>query len=308
MRGIFPIFTSLVFEATGAAIRIGRNTTGRQALMRPRELGFIGREEMAEKAKRNLLKEKHRKNPHTTHTIRLEPSALRQYHESARIFEPIGLQFERKAGEPRMRPNPSAGRWAQKLLRSHWGEEQDIIIGFTMETTRKIKSWALDNFFSVVTSGLQEQLKFVLLGVNRQPENSPFKRLPRNKFLDLSGSTSIGEMIAVISQCNVFFSCDTGPAHIAQAIGIPSVVLFGPSNEMEFGPFDRKLHTLILPSGDWSCRPCVLGPCIQKRRCMEAITVEAVYNAIRQKITRYPKQVFNPNTENYKSPEVICAI
>lgn len=305
MRGIYPIFTALVFEATRAPVRIGRITTGRQALMRPRELGFIGREEMAQRAR---LKSDRENNRFITHTIRLEPSALRQYHESARIFEPLGIPFKRLKGEPRLIPSPSASLWANKLLRSQWGRQEDIIIGMTMETTRKIKSWPVENFVSVVEKGIQGGLKFVLLGLDRSPDGSPFKRFPREAFLDLSGGTSIGEMMAIVSRCNLFFSCDTGPAHIAQACGIPSVVLFGPSNEMEFGPFDRELHTLILPPGEWSCRPCVLGPCIRKKPCMEAITAEIAFGEILQKLDQFPKPVLDVPAESKKRPGVLCAV
>lgn len=305
MRGIYPIFTALVFEATRAPVRIGRISTGRQALMRPRELGFIGREEMAERAK---LKSDSENSRYITHTIRLEPSALRQYHESARIFEPLGVPFKRLKGEPRLTPDPSASIWADKLLRTQWGRQQDLIIGMTMETTRKIKSWPLENFVSIVEKGIRDGLRFVLIGVERQPDGSPFRRFPREALLDLSGGTSIGEMMAIISRCNLFFSCDTGPAHIAQACGIPNVVLFGPSNEMEFGPFDRELHTLILPEGEWPCRPCVLGPCIHKTPCMESISVEVAYREIQRKLDQFPTPMLDIPAGEEKRPGVLCAV
>ena len=308
LRGIYQVFTSLIFEASQSPIRIGRKNTGRYAMLRPRELGFIGREEISEMVKMKAAEKKIPENHYLTHIIDISPPDLRQHHESSKIFEPLGLSYHRKNDEPRLRPNPSLDKWAENLLRSQWASKDDIIVGFTVETTRRIKSWPMENFVSVLQCGVSNKIKFVMIGLAQQPSTSLFNKFTEENLLDLSGKTKLGEMIAIINQCNVFFSCDTGPSHIAQACRVPTVVLFGPSNAMEFGPFDRELHTLILPPGDLKCRPCVLGPCIKGKSCVHSISPEIVYQELMQKVRQFPTIQHKPAPQFTKQPTVLCVI
>ncbi len=307
-RGIYPIFTSLIFEASRAPIRIGRANTGSHALLHPRDNGFIGQEEMSKMAKMKVSKMEPQKNPYLTHIIELSPPDQRQHHESSQIFQSLGVSYHRKKDEPRLQPNPSLDLWSERLLRSQWASKDDIIVGFTVETTRRIKSWPVENFVSILEWGISENLKFVMIGLVQRPSTSPFKRFPPENLLDLSGKTSLDEMISIISQCNIFLSCDTGPSHIAQACRVPTIVLFGPSNEMEFGPFDRELHTLILPPKDLDCRPCVLGPCIKGKSCVHLITPDAVFQEMIEKVRNLQARQHKPASEYKKSPHVLYVI
>jgi ADP-heptose:LPS heptosyltransferase len=217
--------------------------------------------------------------------VDLLPADERPYHVSSRIFEPLGIPYFRRRGEPRIRPRPDLERWARLLLRSQWGSNDDIIVGVSLEVTKAIKSWPAESFFTVVEKGIGDGLRFVLLGLDRTARDSPFAGLPKQQLLDLSERTRLAELIAIIDQCDLFLSCDAGPSHIAQACGVTSIVLFGPSNEMEFGPTDHELHTLVIPPEELPCRPCVLGPCVLPRTCMHSISPEAVYEALAARVS-----------------------
>jgi ADP-heptose:LPS heptosyltransferase len=304
-RGIYPVFTSLVFEASRAPIRIGRKTTGQYARVRPQRPGFIGREEMTELCRPN--KNTH-KNRYLTHIIEPMPPNKRPYHESAVVFESLKIPFYRKKDEPRLQPNPPLDKWAAKLLRQQWATKDDIIVGLTVETTHPIKSWPIENFLSILRSGIDHNFKFVMLGLAPQSSSSPFREIPNSELLDLTAKTTLGEMIAIIRQCDVFLSCDTGPSHIAQACRIPTIVLFGPTNEKEFGPFDSAIHTLILPPGNPNCRPCTLGPCIKDQSCVCTIRPEVVYSELIQKVRNLPAQKEHPVPSEIKRPCTLCII
>ncbi len=290
MRGIYPIFTSLVFEASGAPVRIGRINTGRNVLLRPRKHGFKGRKEMEESALRKNSQNPAQGNPFLTHIVDLVPPDRRQYHESSRIFEPLGMLCPRQKDEPCLQPNPLTDRWASALIQATWGSEPGVIVGVNLETTHPIKAWPLEHFCSVMDQGIRDGLKFVILGLD-DPHRALFQsRYSRDDLLNLSGKTSLAQLIAVIRQCSLFLSCDTGPAHVAQACRVPTIVLFGPSNDKEFGPVDRERHTLILPPDDLRCRPCVLGPCIRGKSCMNLISPDRVYAALAQKVLELPSK------------------
>lgn len=304
-RGIYPVLTSLVLTASRAPVRIGRKNTGRIGLMRQHELGFIGSREMRRKKAGSADK----KNRYLTHELEIPPPDQRTCHESAFIFSSQGIRYHRHIDEPSLANDPTDDLWAKQKIRSLRASENDIIVGLTLETTRVIKTWPLDHFHEIVEKGLADDLAFVLIGLDQQKAGALTACFPNGKILDMTGQTSLGQMISVIRQCDLFVSGDTGPAHIAQACRIPTIVLFGPSNEKEFGPVDKQLHTLILPPGNPSCRPCVLGPCIRERSCIHSITAQRVYDEITKKMNDfYPHRKHAPSRVRQQPQRILCVV
>lgn len=172
--------------------------------------------------------------------------------------------------------------WAAQLLREHGFTGDDVVVGLVVETTYMLKRWPVDRFREIVERGIRDGLKFVLLG---QTEGVPEleNRFPASSFINLSGRTTLAQMIAVTRRCDLFLSADTGPSHIAQACGVPVVVLFGPSNDAEFGPGDLTKHGMVIPKEELPCRPCVLGPCVLGHTCMNFISTDTVYAALTAK-------------------------
>ncbi|MCA9000817.1 MAG: glycosyltransferase family 9 protein [Planctomycetes bacterium] len=63
-------------------------------------------------------------------------------------------------------------------------------------------------------------------------------------FVDLVGRTDLHELMAVLSHCRAFVGCDTGPMHLAVALGQPVVALFGPADPLRTGPFG-EVHRVV---------------------------------------------------------------
>jgi heptosyltransferase II len=96
----------------------------------------------------------------------------------------------------------------------------------------------------------------------------------------LAGQTSLRELCAVIKQCRVLLTNDTGPMHVAAALGTPVVVPFGSTSPELTGPImsPGARHQLI--KSDAPCSPCFLRECPIDFRCMNGITVERVVEAV----------------------------
>jgi heptosyltransferase II len=98
--------------------------------------------------------------------------------------------------------------------------------------------------------------------------------------MTLAGQTSLRELCAVIKQCRVLLTNDTGPMHVAAALGTPVVVPFGSTSPELTGPIlsPGAKHQLI--KSDAPCSPCFLRECPIDFRCMNGISVERVVEAV----------------------------
>ncbi len=95
----------------------------------------------------------------------------------------------------------------------------------------------------------------------------------------LSGQTSLGVLKAVIKRCRLFLTNDTGPMHIASALGIPVIAVFGPTDHTTTSPFVSGHVVVRTPV---NCSPCLLRECPIDHRCMTGVTVEQVVQGTQQ--------------------------
>jgi ADP-heptose:LPS heptosyltransferase len=104
--------------------------------------------------------------------------------------------------------------------------------------------------------------------------------------IDFTGMTSFRELLALYSIARVMITNDSGPAHFASLLRLPTVVLFGPETPRLYSPLGTKHIDLY---AGFACSPCVSvynakkSPC-QDNRCLQNITVEAVLNAVLQQL------------------------
>ena len=96
------------------------------------------------------------------------------------------------------------------------------------------------------------------------------RRHMRHDALDLAGRTSLGGLAALLQRMSLFIGNDSGPAHLAEAVGTPSVTLFGPTDPRRWAPLDQRAHPIVRePVG---CSPCVYSDCPIDHCCMRRIT------------------------------------
>ena len=101
--------------------------------------------------------------------------------------------------------------------------------------------------------------------------------------LDLTGQTSLPEMIEWLRRCELLVTNDTGPMHVAAALRRPVVALFGPTEPRRTGPYGQVEHTLrhSLP-----CAPCFKSVCRYRQplECLQAISPDSVLARVRQRL------------------------
>jgi heptosyltransferase-2 len=102
----------------------------------------------------------------------------------------------------------------------------------------------------------------------------------RPSAINLAGKTSLREFMALLKLCRVLLSNDTGPTHVAAALGTPVVVPFGstsPELTAPGLPGDARHQFLRIET---ACAPCFLRECPIDFRCMSSLTSERVAAAV----------------------------
>jgi len=174
--------------------------------------------------------------------------------------------------------------FAEQILDAHHIKKDDTIIALNPSTSWVTKCWPAD-YFVQLTDLLMKRLnvKVIILGA---PSDMPLvDKITNNsseKVINLAGKTNLKELAAVIQKTNLFIGGDTGPLHIAAAVGTPTISLFGPTNPRIYAPAGVD-HVAI--ASKVSCRYCHSRRC-KELICMEEIDPLDVYQAALQIIKR----------------------
>jgi ADP-heptose:LPS heptosyltransferase len=107
----------------------------------------------------------------------------------------------------------------------------------------------------------------------------------QSAILNLAGRTTLRELMSLLKLCRVLLTNDSGPMHVAAALGTPAVVPFGSTSPELTGPGlpGDSLNRLL--KSDAPCSPCFLRECPIDFRCMNGITVERVVEAVVEAVT-----------------------
>ncbi len=101
----------------------------------------------------------------------------------------------------------------------------------------------------------------------------------KNKALSMVGKTTLKSLAAMIKRCHLFITNDSGPMHIAAAVGTPIVAIFGSTDPSETSPLCDKYKIVRKPV---DCSPCWKRECPTDHECMELIKVSDVMDAVKE--------------------------
>ncbi len=149
----------------------------------------------------------------------------------------------------------------------------------------------MENFCQLTRqmSALAPDMKFAVLGAAAdQPLARAIAEVDPGRCLDLTGQTSLLEMIEWVRLAELIISNDTGPMHVAAALRKPVIALFGPTDPAGTGPYgqpENVFQTTGLP-----CVPCMSGHCTyeQPLACLRQLTPTLVLERVRAALEKSP--------------------
>lgn len=146
------------------------------------------------------------------------------------------------------------------------------------------KCWPPDRFAKALNEFLSHQdVDVILFGTAEESSvSAAISTELRRPATDLTGKTTIADLPALLSQCHLFLGNDSGAMHVAAAVGLPIVGVFGPTDPCGTAPVTH--HSTIVQQRPY-CSPCFLRRCPTDHRCMTDISPEMVLAALRARFS-----------------------
>jgi ADP-heptose:LPS heptosyltransferase len=185
--------------------------------------------------------------------------------------------------------------FARGLLTSLGLDGRRPLVGLHPSGGRAVKQWDVARW-STVAARLQRDFDATILVTGSQADAvlaGPLARGLERPAVDLTGRLGVRQMLALVGALDLFLSPDSGPMHMAWAVGTPSVSLFGPSDPVRyFSGGDEPGGRHVAVRAELWCSPCNLirrppaecsGP--EPPECLRLVTVETVYREAARLLT-----------------------
>lgn len=171
---------------------------------------------------------------------------------------------------------PDAAMRAEMLLRGAGARDGDTLVGFQLGASHNLKRWPASSFAKAadLLNG-SAGARAVLIGTQGETElGREFESFSRTRPVNLIGKTGLGELLGVLRKCRVLVSNDTGPLHLATAVGTPVVdISLGHVCFRETGPYGEG-HIVV--EAEIQCAPCGFHVECKDPVCKGMVPPEAV--------------------------------
>jgi heptosyltransferase-1 len=170
----------------------------------------------------------------------------------------------------------------ERLLEEHGVSTCKRLIALVPGTIWETKHWTLDGFAGVARHFLREGFAVVLLGTKRDEARCRQIAAAAPGTCDLCGKTTPADLAALIQRAEVAVTNDSGSMHVAASLGKPMVSVFGPTNPVHIGPYQRPQSVVRV---DLPCSPCNyrrLSQCPFNHACMKQVTSAMVVERVRK--------------------------
>jgi heptosyltransferase III len=207
------------------------------------------------------------------HQVELNLDALRR----------IGIQPGNEDRRVVFEPGADANARVEALLAEH-GLVAGSYVHVHPASRWRFKCWPAEKNAELITRLAIEERRVVLTAAPEEGELGFIGEILKRTqapVVNLAGKLSVRELGALAARAGVFVGVDSMPMHLASAMGTPVVAIFGPSGDIEWGPWRGNFRVV---SSSHSCRPCGMDGCGGGKvsECLMLLPVNAVHEAVRE--------------------------
>ncbi|HHZ82486.1 MAG TPA: putative lipopolysaccharide heptosyltransferase III [Nitrospirales bacterium] len=207
-----------------------------------------------------------------------DPDELHSVDYYLQAITDIGLNVSVHA--PTLSCAPDDEQYAHELLVDHGIDREEQLVMIHSGARWEAKSWLAERFAAVAdTIQVSRSTRVVFAGSEQERARvKDIQAQMSTTSVSIVGQTTVLQLAAVMKRCVLFLGNDNGPMHMAAAVGLPVVALFGPTNPKVWGPWGKG-HRVFFKDVD--CRACFLPGChLGLQSCMAQISVDEVMDAI----------------------------
>ncbi|MFH1414094.1 MAG: lipopolysaccharide heptosyltransferase II [Candidatus Omnitrophota bacterium] len=172
--------------------------------------------------------------------------------------------------------------WADGLLEKEGIKKSHRLLAINPGASCPSKIWP-DQRFAELANRLIEKYGFRVIVISGPKDITLVEKVVKgmgHPVVNLAGRTSLSQLASIVRRCELLISNDSGPVHIATALGVPVISIFGRNQQglspKRWGPLgkrDRILHKEV------GCVECLAHDCLKEFKCLKAIEVEDVMKA-----------------------------
>jgi heptosyltransferase-2 len=178
---------------------------------------------------------------------------------------------------------PESEDWAKELFLREGLKEGDKLLAINPGASCPSKIWPDERFAEVADRLVRDygfRRVFLIAGPKDISLAEKVAQNMRSPAVNLAGKTSVSQLASLLKRTHLFISNDSGPVHIAAALGVPVVSIFGRNqaglSPKRWGPTGKRSKALHKEAG---CIECLAHNCKKQFACLKAITVEDVIQA-----------------------------
>ncbi|MBC7329540.1 glycosyltransferase family 9 protein [bacterium] len=213
-----------------------------------------------------------------THRLRYNRYGRKHYIDIiADTVELLGIKVRDRT--PILRLREEEKEVARKFLEEIGLNKNSLLVGYCPTGRRKTRWWDWNGYVEVLRWVESEYRDcYFLLTIGREEAAERFFKEKLGEKLIVARGMPIRYLAGVMQKCNLFISNDTGPMHLAFAVGVPTIGLFGPAEWQKWAYNDEKffaIHHMV------DCWPCYKDICDKGHTCMKKISVEEVIEKVK---------------------------
>jgi len=183
--------------------------------------------------------------------------ALRPYHASMRLSDRYHAAVEELVGRPLPRGTlryflgPHDAQAADEVLRSHGLDPRRPLLGLSPGANWETKRWPAERFAGLARRALSAGMQVAVQGSRSEAKLGQLIAREAKGAADLTGQLDLRALGGFISRCSAFAANDSGPMHMARALGVPTLAIFGSTDP---AMFDFQGHAVLFAGVP--CAPC----------------------------------------------------
>ncbi|MGE5840759.1 MAG: lipopolysaccharide heptosyltransferase II [Deltaproteobacteria bacterium] len=241
---------ALIARLAGIRIRVGYNTDGRGLLL--------------------------------SHSVARGKEVLKRHQVEYYLTILRALGWDAPTRDPVLRTSPESVSRARSILSSKGIGDQDLLLGLSPGAAYgPAKRWPVERFAAIARRAIREWgARVIVIGTEKERElGETLVSAAAPDVFNFCGMTGLGDALALIKRCRLFVSNDSGLMHVAAALQVPTVAIFGSTDSVATGPRGKNARIV---KQDMECSPCLKPECAIGYRCLLAVQPEDVWRSMEE--------------------------